>query len=111
MTPRTPTLVHARGRHAAEPPQIRIEEDTLDAVLDALDPIDDLDTVVVVVDVVASISDSTGPLVDHDEFIAVVSVLVMHGVRSFETRHPQPVRRVLDMHTAIVAGEIEILES
>lgn len=110
MTSSTPSLVQARGRRAAEPPQIRVEESTLDAVLDALDRIDDLDEVVVVVDACASRVDGTDLVLDHDDLVAVVSVLVVHGVRSFETRHPQPVRRVLDMHTAIVAGEIEVLE-
>ena len=111
MTPSTPTLVHALGHHPFETVQVRIEDHTVGAILDALDQVDDLDSVVVVVDAAAYTIDDTEPVVDRDALIALVSVLVVHGVRSFETRHPQLVRRVLDMHSAIIAGEIEVLES
>ena len=45
---------------------------------------------------------------DHDEFVALVSVLVMRGVGAFETTRTQSVKRVLDMYLAISDSELEI---
>ena len=48
--------------------------------------------------------------IDHDQFVAMVSVLAVRGVRAFETSQPTVVQRILDAHAAISAGNIEVLE-
>lgn len=48
--------------------------------------------------------------IERDEFVALVSVLAVRGVRAFETSQATVVQRILDTHAAISAGEIEVLE-
>ena len=80
--------------------QTRIDASTPALALDALAAADDASLVCAVLD----------DGIDHDEFVALVSVLVVRGVTMFDTEHPQIVRRVLDTHSAIAAGQIEVLQ-
>lgn len=85
----------------------RIEAPSADAALAAIDAID---TAVDVSTVCAVLANADTDLAS-EETIALVSLLVMRGVMAFETSDPQIVRRILDTHAAISAGQIEVLES
>jgi hypothetical protein len=90
----------------------RVEALSVDALLDLVDVVDDVGSLTVAVDAAVSFDDavSTDGAIDRDALVAVVAVLVECGVRRFETRHPQVIKRVLDTYAAISAGEIEVLE-
>jgi hypothetical protein len=100
-----PTIV---GSHddPIESEGFRVEALTVDALVDLVDVVDDLGSLTVAVD--AAVSNDGA--IDNDALVAVVAVLVDCGVRRFETRHAEVVRRVLDTYAAIAAGEIEVLE-
>lgn len=77
----------------------RVDASTFDAAMAALAGVED------VAGVCAVLADT----VAREDLIALVSMLVIQGVRSFETSDPQTVKRILDTHAAIAAGEIEVL--
>lgn len=113
MSSTRPTIVHARGAAPAVDAMHRIEESSVDAVLAAIDRAPNEADVVVAVDAPATVrmpGDSEA-FFDHDLLVALVAVLVVRGVQAFETRAVPTVRRILDMHSAITAGAIEVLET
>lgn len=77
----------------------RVDASTFDTAMAALDRIDDVAGVCAVLAATAA----------SEELIALVSMLVLQGVRTFETSDPQTVKRILDTQAAIVAGDIEVL--
>lgn len=84
----------------------RLETQSASSLVELVDDVDDPSAVSVAVDRAVTNDD----VLDRDALVALVSVLVTLGVRRFETRHPQVVRRVLDTHAAISAGDIAVLE-
>ena len=104
MTATDRTFVIARGIEAPAE-HIRIDASTAERALTALTELyEDADDGS---GIVCAVLDDD---MDRDEFVALVSVLVVHGVTMFDTNHSQIVRRVLDTHSAISAGQIEVLE-
>lgn len=95
-------LVVGRGTTTDDRPVVRVEGSSGEDVLAQLATIDDDSRVIAAVD---------NAVADLDEFVALVSVLVLRGVQVFETRWPQAVQRILDTHLAIVSTEIEVLET
>lgn len=102
MSSSEPTIVHAPGAVPEQHRWHRIEassaETLLEAVSAAMSP---------GVHLVVAVDDAA---TDHETLAALVSVLVIRGVRSFETRSSSAVRRILDLHAAIAAGSIAVLE-
>ncbi len=111
MASTEPTIV---GGHddLIDPDAFRVEAPSVDALVELVDGVDDPGSLTVAVDAAVSNdgAGSTDGAVDHDALVAVVAVLVALGVRRFETRHRQVVRRILDTHAAISAGDIAVLE-
>jgi hypothetical protein len=104
MSSSEPTIVHARTYAPDGFGLSRVEHTSADEVLKAVELAERPGELLVVLD-------SAVPAGDRDELVALASVLVVEGVRSFETHSPKAVRRVLDMYTAITSGQIEVLES
>ncbi len=102
MPSRPPTIVHAAEISALDADLVRVERDTVGGLLDAVRAADDAARLLVAVDSAAH---------DMDEFVAVVSVLVVEGVQHIETSMTQPVQRIFDTHRTIVQGSIYGLES
>ncbi len=98
MTSIERTLVLARETEERAGWQ-RIDASTPELAHAALELADDVSAVCAVV----------SPADDRDAFVALVSVLVMCGVVAFETTDPTIVQRILDAHSAVAAGHIEVL--
>jgi len=84
--------------------RVRIEASTPDGLLDQLDGVNENEALVAIDSAVLR-----NGQVDIDELVATASVLVVRGVRAFETSHTQVIRRVFDMHRSISTGDIEVL--
>ena len=81
---------------------IRFDASTADIASHNLSAADDVSVVCAVLD------DANA---DHEQLVALVSVLVVDGVRCFHTSRPQAITRIFDTYAAISAGEIEVLQS
>ena len=103
MTALDRTFVVARDTEVPAE-QRRIDASTAERALAALGEVHDTASTPL-----ASVCAVLDDGMDRDEFVALVSVLVVHGVTMFDTNHPQIVQRVLDTHSAIAAGQIEVL--
>ncbi|MDW3179964.1 MAG: hypothetical protein R8J94_21420 [Acidimicrobiia bacterium] len=105
MEPTEPTIVtgHDGPNDSAV---VRLEAHSANSLVELVDDVDDPSVLSVAVDRAVTNDD----VLDRDALVALVSVLVTLGVRRFETDHPQVVRRVLDTHSAISAGDIAVLE-
>ena len=104
MSSSEPTIVHARTYAPDGFGLRRVEHFSAEKVFESVDLAENPGELLVVLD--TAVTDG-----DPDELVALASVLVVEGVRSFETYSPKTVRRVLDTYTAITSGQIEVLES
>ncbi len=101
MTGNEPTIVHAVATGEASDPFVRVAETSARTLVERITGMTEPSDALVVIDVAAG---------DHDELVALASVLVSAGVAHIETSSPQVVRRVFDTHCAISTGTIEVLE-
>ncbi len=81
----------------------RVDASSYDIAVAALNDVENVDAVCAV------LADAQADVLAREELIALVSMLVIHGVRTFETSDPQTVKRILDTSEAIAAGNIEVL--
>lgn len=86
----------------------RVDASTFEAAAAALNEVDDLDAVCAVLADPHTADPHTDELA-REELVALVSMLILSGVRTFETSDPQTVKRILDTHEAIAAANIEVL--
>lgn len=96
-------VVHAAGADVPDVALTRLVEFDADSLITAVRHVEEPATLLVAVD--PACAD------DAELLVAVVSVLVIEGVRHVETGRPQVVRRILDTHRAICAGAIEVLDT